>query len=167
VPAAGVARGPHFPLARQQRPVIVAQPFGFYSPYAWSAPFYTQPFFAQPTYVTGPDPAQSPVVSQNEVGLTYELQRLSQEVEQLRAEQTARLSTQVTPQSTPQLPATPTTLVFRDGHRVEIQNYAIVGQTLWVLEERISTKIALSDLDLDATQKENRGRGVRFPLPDK
>jgi hypothetical protein len=94
------------------------------------------------------------------------VQRLSQEIEQLRAEQSTRLPIQQPP-AAPQLPATPTTLVFRDGHRLEIQNYAIVGQTLWVLEERTSIKIALSDLDLDATQRENRGRGVRFPLPEK
>jgi len=26
---------------------------------------------------------------------------------------------------------TPTILVFRDGHRSEVRNYAIVGKTLW------------------------------------
>ncbi len=58
-------------------------------------------------------------------------------------------------------------LVFRDGHRMEIQNYAIVGQTLWVFEERVATKILLSDLDLDATQRENRGSGLRLPSQEK
>jgi hypothetical protein len=56
-------------------------------------------------------------------------------------------------------------LIFRDGRRMSILNYAIVGQTLWVLDEQNSTKIPLSDLNLEATQKENRGQGVRFPLP--
>ena len=55
--------------------------------------------------------------------------------------------------------------IFRDGHQLEIQNYAIIGQTLWVLDERNSTKIALSDLDLSATDRENRARGLRFSLP--
>ena len=97
------------------------------------------------------------------------MQRLSQQIEELRAEQATRLSAQTRPQpqSEPGPPAIPTTLVFRDGRRIEIQNYAIVGQTLWVLEERVSTKISLSELDLEATQRENRGRGVRFRLPEK
>ena len=63
-------------------------------------------------------------------------------------------------------PGTPTVLIFRDGHREEIQNYAIIGTTLWVLDERNSTKISVFDLDLDATQKENRSRGLRFPLSE-
>jgi len=50
---------------------------------------------------------------------------------------------------------------------MEIQNYAIVGQTLWVFEERVATQISISDLDLDATQQANRSRGLRFPLPEK
>jgi hypothetical protein len=57
-----------------------------------------------------------------------------------------------------------TVLVFRDGHRMEITNYAIVGQTIWVLDERNSTRIPVSDLDVDATQKENRIRGLRFQV---
>ena len=62
-------------------------------------------------------------------------------------------------------PRIPTVLVFRDGHRIEIQNYAIVGQTLWLVDAKAADKISFADLDLDATWKENRGRGVRFPLP--
>jgi len=100
------------------------------------------------------------------VELAYQVGRLSEEIQQLREQQTLRQPQQ--PQSqTQSAPAVPTVLVFRDGHRVEIQNYAIIGQTLWVLDEKTSTKISISDLDLDATQKENRGRGLRFPLSEK
>jgi hypothetical protein len=53
--------------------------------------------------------------------------------------------------------------VFRDGRQFSIHNYAIAGQTLWVLNEQASMKIALSDLDPDATQKANPGRSVHFP----
>ena len=49
----------------------------------------------------------------------------------------------------------------------EIQNYAMVGQTLWVFDEKAAEKISINDLDLDATWKENRERGMRFPLPEK
>jgi len=57
-----------------------------------------------------------------------------------------------------------TVLVFRDGHQQEVSNYAIMGQTLYVLDTR-THKIALGDLDLPATIKLNDDRGVEFHLP--
>lgn len=59
----------------------------------------------------------------------------------------------------------PTVLVFHDQHQQEIQNYAIVGQTLWNFGAQRTQKIPLSDLDLTATQKANDDRGVTFRLP--
>lgn len=59
----------------------------------------------------------------------------------------------------------PTVLVFRDRHQQEIQNYAIVGQTLWNFGPQRTQKIPLSDLDLAATEKANDDRGVTFRLP--
>lgn len=60
------------------------------------------------------------------------------------------------------------TLVFRDGHKLDIQNYAIMGETLYDLTPgHLKKKIALTDLDLAATQKLNDERGVEFTLPKK
>ena len=59
----------------------------------------------------------------------------------------------------------PTVLVFRDQHQQEIQNYAIVGQTLWSFSAGRTRKIPLSDLDLPATEKANDDRGVTFRVP--
>lgn len=59
----------------------------------------------------------------------------------------------------------PTILVFRDQHKQEIQNYAIVGQTLWSFAPQRTQKIPLADLDLVATAKVNDDRGVTFRLP--
>jgi hypothetical protein len=59
----------------------------------------------------------------------------------------------------------PTVLVFRDQHQQEVQNYAIVGQTLWNFGAQRTQKIPLADLDLAATQKANDDRGVPFRLP--
>ena len=58
-----------------------------------------------------------------------------------------------------------TVLVFRDQHKQEVQNYAIVGQTLWNFAPQHTQKILLSDLDLPATTKANDERGVDFRLP--
>ena len=61
-------------------------------------------------------------------------------------------------------PVDPTVLVFRDGHELEVTNYAIMGQTLYVFDTR-TQKIALSELDVPATIKANDDRGVEFQLP--
>jgi len=62
-------------------------------------------------------------------------------------------------------PSPATVLVFRDQHKQEVQNYAIVGQTLWTFAPQRTQKIPLSDLDLAATQKANDERGVDFRVP--
>jgi hypothetical protein len=57
-----------------------------------------------------------------------------------------------------------TVLIFRDQHRQEVGNYAIVGQTLWSFGPR-TQKIPLADLDLAATTKANDDRGLTFHVP--
>lgn len=58
----------------------------------------------------------------------------------------------------------PTVLVFHDGHKQEVGNYAIMGQTVYVLDNR-AQKISLADLDVPATVKANDDRGMEFKLP--
>jgi len=58
-----------------------------------------------------------------------------------------------------------TVLVFRDQHQREIQNYAIIGQTLWNFSPQRTEKIPLADLDLTATVKANDDRGNAFRIP--
>jgi hypothetical protein len=58
-----------------------------------------------------------------------------------------------------------TVLVFRDKHEQEVENYAIVGDTLWSFAPQHTQKIALDDLDLAATKKANEDRGMTFSLP--
>jgi len=58
-----------------------------------------------------------------------------------------------------------TILVFKDGHQVEVANYAIVGSTLYDLTSGHRQKIALADLDLTATAKQNDDRGIDFQVP--
>jgi hypothetical protein len=57
-----------------------------------------------------------------------------------------------------------TTLVFRDGHKAEVQNYAIIGDNLIdVTRSAVIKKIPLSPLDLDETRRVNEANGVDFP----
>lgn len=58
-----------------------------------------------------------------------------------------------------------TVLVFKDGHKSDVLNYAIVGDTLFDFAEGRSRKILLADLDLPATRKANDDRGVDFQIP--
>ena len=58
-----------------------------------------------------------------------------------------------------------TVLVFRDQHQKEVNNYAIVGQTLWNFTPQRREKIPLADLDVPATVKANDDRGVSFIVP--
>jgi hypothetical protein len=60
----------------------------------------------------------------------------------------------------------PTVLVFRDQHKQEVENYAIVGDTLWNFAPQETVKIPLSNLDLPATIKANQDRGITFSVPD-
>ena len=59
----------------------------------------------------------------------------------------------------------PTVLVFKDGHQLEVQNYAVIGDQLYDLTPGHRRKIALAELDLIATAKQNDDRGIDFELP--
>lgn len=77
------------------------------------------------------------------------------------------------PSNPPAPPAAPkmteihydTVLVYRDGHTETVENYAIVGKTVWVFTEARARKIPLSLLDVPATERDNQGRGSDFVVP--
>jgi hypothetical protein len=69
------------------------------------------------------------------------------------------------PDAAPATDQPQTVLIFKDGHQVEVANYAIVGNTLYDLSGGHRQKIALADLDLTATAKQNDDRGIDFRLP--
>jgi hypothetical protein len=154
---------------------VVRQPYygypSYYSYPSYSAyvPYVSTPtIYAAPAYIAPPVVQIAPSITQRESELSYQVERLSRQIEELRQQQALSASIQQQPAPVPPpdtRPAVPTTLIFRDGRRMSIQNYAIVGQTLWVLDEQQSTKIPLSELDVEATRAENRGQGIRFPAP--
>jgi len=93
-----------------------------------------------------------------------EIDRLEDEVDRLRDEREARAAQTQAPAK----PEThePTILVFNDKHTQEVQNYAVVGETLWVFTELRAVKIPLSSIDIDATVKANDAHGVPFVVPE-
>ena len=119
-------------------------------------------------------------MSEHDTGLQNDLYRLQAELDQIRQQQASQNERQQyarntptdtprpAPAARPEPPPPPTVLVFRDGHRSEIQNYAVAGQTLWIFSEERARKVPLAQLDLDATRRANEERGVEFavqPLP--
>ncbi|HYL14974.1 MAG TPA: hypothetical protein VEV41_18170 [Terriglobales bacterium] len=128
--------------------------------------FLPYPVYTAPPYYQVAEQTPAPVA--RETDLASEVDRLRDEVERLREEQVSREQARqaaLQPQPSVEDKIAATILVFRDGRRREVQNYAIVGQTVWVFTEQRAQKMLVSDLDVEATKKENAGRGVEFRLP--
>src|SRR5215471_19931988 len=131
-------------------PVLFSQPILL--PY----PIYTESSYAPPE--------ESPSIEQDQQSeLNGKIDRLTDEVERLREQQAAS-----PPQPSSGRQATSDNLpsrilVFRSGQREEIQNYVLVGDTLWILTEQRARKIPVSDLDMETTKSANAERGLEFP----
>jgi hypothetical protein len=125
---------------------------GFYDPYWWgdSGSSYDQDY-------------------QEQVGLANEMNQQSLDEQRMRQQQGDQggyvRSTPPRHQEERTVAAPATVLIFRDRHREEVQNYAIVGETLWNFAPQHTEKISLDDLDIPATTKTNEDRGVDFRVP--
>jgi hypothetical protein len=164
-----------------RRPVFGPRRFHhrfFFNTSPWFPPYYGYPVYyggysysmldSHPAYDSSAAyNAQAAYNTQNDIARQQQdIDRLEDEVARLREEREARDIAPPRPQAERKSElATPTLLVFRDKHTQEVQNYAIVGQTLWIFSEQRATKLPLSSLDLDATAKANDERGVEFDLP--
>jgi len=148
----------------------------FFDPFFCREFFFNRFPFAQPVFLPYPvytapnypvSEQASSIVHQRSY-LAGEVERLTDEVERLREGQerwkeSVQFQTQARPSVAEKTPTT--TLVCRSGHWSEVQNYAIVGQTLWEFTEHRARKIPVSDLDVAATKKMNAERGIEFRLP--
>jgi hypothetical protein len=147
----------------------------FFDPFLCQRFFRNSLFLAQPLFLPYPVYADTSYAAPEDSGsaeqyeqadLSARIDRLTDDVERLREQQESARNPQERPsQGNQAAEADPPTriLVFRDGHRSEIRNYAMVGNTLWVLTQERATKIAVSDLDMTATKKANADQGIEFP----
>src|SRR5229473_5922495 len=134
---------------------------------------FAQPVFLPYAVYTAPPyyhvAEQTPAtVADRESDLSREVDRFRDEGERLREEQVSREEARqaaLQPRPPVEDRTATTILVFRDGRRSEVQNYAIVGQTLWMFTEQRSRKVPVSDIDVNATKKVNADRGVEFRPP--
>ncbi len=135
----------NFPHNRFRQP-FAAFPFG---PWAYSG-FWTYPVeqYEQPQVVFVPAPPEEPpspahVVEPKIINVPAAPER------------------EAPPQTKP-----PVVLVWRDGRQTQVRRYAIIGPTLFdYTNPRSTKKIALDELDLDATLAVNQQHGVVFRIP--
>jgi hypothetical protein len=133
--------------------------YGAYAPYALDYDYDDSPytgyiagtFNSNSGYAYPPQYSPSPNSSPAPVSSTPEPQSYQQQKPNRRASDEL---------------AEPTVLVFRDGHRQEVANYAIMGPTLFVLSGPRS-RIPVAELDIPATERENQSRGLDFHVPGK
>lgn len=95
-----------------------------------------------------------------------EIDRLHEEVAQLREQMRAGSNNVPRPPAPKEAAPEPTQLVFADKHTEQIENYAIVRQSLWVFDGSRTRKIPLASLDVPAAEKANQDRGVDFEIPN-
>ena len=142
-----------------------------YVPYAYPVYSYPTAFYSDYSQPPEPQPAQPPVTVQIVMPQQPPVQTASDEDsrygthyldqrEQQRRQRAPEPSEAAEPSNIP-----PTVLVFKDGHRQEVRNYAIVGQTLYAMEGFTTQKILIALLDLKATVKANQDLGLEFNLP--
>ncbi|HTV64495.1 MAG TPA: hypothetical protein VMD98_02765 [Bryocella sp.] len=124
--------------------------------YAQAYPPYGYPPYGYPPYGYQPSQYMPPSGSAASYASEGEVQRIQQEVAQLRAQQEQRYTLQ--PSST--------TLIYRDGHSEAVTNFAIAGNTLWVFDQNHARKVPLSDLDIPATKRDNEEHGSEFVVPN-
>lgn len=177
-PGRSFHRGPGFHGPNRGPRIIIGNPFrhgrsfrhGF-SPYA-AYPYYVwySPFWGwdNSSYDSREDYANAYAAAQYQTNA--EIDRLSNEVEQLRDERAnapqppsrPSLQTQAETGSDQDLPVI---LVFLDKHIQEVRNYAVANEMVVAFDGTRTRKYPLMDIDLAATMKLNDERGVNFNVP--
>ncbi len=144
----------------------------YYIPYyVDSSAYYAQP---QPDAAAEPDPPAPTVFEHRPTSAygpadRYGEHYLDSREQRPRDRQPAPDDNAASAQPAAPSPEDPTVLVFRDGHRAEVTNYAIVGDTLYNLSgsPHVPRKVQIADLDLEATIRANDERGMDFAIPQK
>jgi hypothetical protein len=139
--------------------------YGYGLPYSYIYPAYDPGYDASgdggPYLYSGPPGPQTPPEQTLHIIVDSAPPKHAVSNEELADEQPLAAPQGAIPDAKPGLP---TTLIYRDGHKQVVTNYAIMGQTIYVFDER-TKKISLADLDVPATIKVNDDEGVEFQLP--
>ena len=134
----------------------------FYDGYA-GYPGYPADYYSQP-----PAPVADYSDNGSNAQLAADVQQLTDEVQDLRSENRDnynRSDANSNSSISAKEPGQPAVFIFKDGRRVTAQNYAIAGETLWIMDEHAAHKFALSELDATATEHANAVNGVDVRIP--
>ena len=153
-------------------PCTFGNPFFFGTGFGFGTGFWGWPGYGGYPYSYYPsdnypqEQAPAPADNSANVQLAVEMQRLSDEVEDLRNENRQAAAARPPGGSWTIQEQGAATFVFRDGRHITSQNYAIAGQTLWIFSEHTAHKYSLADLDRAATDQVNAANGVELHLPE-
>ena len=152
---------------------------GFYAGYgypwygAYAYPAYSYPVYSYPAY-SYPVAPYSSTRYDSDLDYSYQQKRNMEELDRLEdrvrrlEDQRASANVPRPPQYEAQTrPASPIVLIFRDKHTQEAENYAIVGQTIWLFNEQRATRIPMSEIDITATERANQDRGLDLHLSSR
>src|SRR5581483_2875283 len=143
--------------------------FGYpwYGAYAY--PVYSYPVYSYPTYSYPVAPYSDRYDS--DLDYSYQQKRNMEELDRLE-DRVRRLEEQRASANVPRPPqyeaetksSSPIVLIFRDQHTLEAENYAIVGQTIWLFNEQRAKRVPISEIDIAATERANLERGIDLHL---
>ena len=128
---------------------------GFYD----APPPYPADYEGDPSLEGGPPP--------DIAGLSDQVKQLSAQLNDLQNQLSQRSpsASGSVPDSSPQeaAPVPPLTVVLHDGQVLQIQNYAVMGDTLWDLSSQPAHRIPVSSIDIPASTKASEASGAEFP----
>jgi hypothetical protein len=132
--------------------------------------YYDNGFYDAPPPYSGTyedDPSLEGGPSPDVAGLSEQVKHLSAQLNDLQ-DQLSQRSPSASgnmPDSLPQeaAPEPPLTVVLHDGQMLQIQNYAVMGDTLWDLSSQPSHRIPVSSIDIPASTKASEASGAEFP----
>lgn len=142
---------------------------GFY-PYYLST-FDDSPYFYDQNSGAADAATQTANVTANLLG--EQIARLSAEVESLRSEREGPAYGPPAPPPPYKAPpaaqndddrtALPITLVLRDGRKLQVADYAVMGQDIWDFSKQPAKRISIASLNLPASKAETEANGGEFP----
>ena len=127
-----------------------------FGPYGYSPDQYSDGGQPMPPLDNGP----------NDVGVGQQLQQLNNEVNDLRNNLNQANQNPPVPYADPQPTAQPTppiTVVLSNGQSLQVQNYAVMGDTFWDFSSQPVRKIPVSAIDVSASTKATEASGAEFP----
>jgi hypothetical protein len=147
--------------------------YGFGGGYLY--PYYLSTYDDSPDYYDqnrgGDQSAQTASVTANLLG--EQIAQLSAEVDALRNERQPGYSAReenvpyrdppAATQEEQPAPAPPIVLVLNDGQKLQVKNYAVMGQEIWDFGGRTTKRISVADINVPASKAATQANGAEFP----